>query len=72
MGALVAAGARLTRVEPLAATLEDLYFAVRTKKVVADDGGRQLRADAAGSTDRHRQVAALTGWPGAEAGEAPR
>jgi ABC-2 type transport system ATP-binding protein len=72
VGALVAAGARLTRVEPLAATLEDLYFAVRTKKAVADDGGRQLRADAAGSTDRHRQVAALTGWPGAEAGEAPR
>ena len=41
---------------------------------IADDGGRQLspaeRSDdglpPAAVTDRHRQVAALTGWPGAE------
>jgi ABC-2 type transport system ATP-binding protein len=72
--ALVANGLRLTRVEPLQPSLEDLYFAVRTKKEIADDGGRQLspaeRADdglaPAAMTDRHRQVAALTGWPGSE------
>ncbi|MCU1497202.1 MAG: daunorubicin resistance ATP-binding protein DrrA [Acidimicrobiales bacterium] len=68
---LVANGVRLTRAEPLAPTLEDLYFAVRTKKPIAADGGRQLTpaADADGDgpmTDRNRQVAALTGWPGAE------
>lgn len=75
--ALVAAGLRLTRVEPLVPTLEDLYFAVRTKKPIAEDGGRQLsptgevegpgagRLEAA-VTDRQRQVAALTGWPGTE------
>jgi hypothetical protein len=62
---LVSAGVRVTRVEPLSPTLEDLYFAVRTKKVIADDGGRQLSPDAAPVTDRHRQVSALTGWPGA-------
>ncbi len=65
--ALVANGVRLTRAEPLEPTLEDLYFAVRTKKPIADDGGRQLTpSDDAPVTDRHRQVAALTGWPGAE------
>jgi ABC-2 type transport system ATP-binding protein len=76
--ALVAGGIRLTRAEPLEPSLEDLYFAVRTKKDIADDGGRQLTptgevTDAAGVplapaaiTDRHRQVAALTGWPGTE------
>ena len=67
--ALVANGVRLTRAEPLEPTLEDLYFAVRTKKPIADDGGRQLTplgGDDAPITDRHRQVAALTGWPGAE------
>jgi ABC-2 type transport system ATP-binding protein len=68
--ALVANGVRLTRVEPLVPSLEDLYFAVRTKKDVADDGGRQLTPVApvaeAPLTDRHRQVAALTGWPGSE------
>jgi len=66
--ALVASGIRLTRAEPLEPTLEDLYFAVRTKKPIADDGGRQLTpaGDEAPVTDRHRQVAALTGWPGAE------
>lgn len=71
VAALVADGVRLTRVEPLAATLEDLYFAVRTKGDLADDGGRQLSpADRAPVTDRHHQVAALTGWPsGAPAAE---
>ncbi len=67
--ALVANGVRLTRAEPLQPTLEDLYFAVRTKKPIADDGGRQLTPsgdDGAPLTDRHRQVVALTGWPGAE------
>ena len=66
--ALVANGVRLTRVEPLHPTLEDLYFAVRTKRDVAPDGGRQLSAAQAEApvTDRHRQVAALTGWPGSE------
>jgi ABC-2 type transport system ATP-binding protein len=65
---LVARGVRLTRVEPLEPTLEDLYFAVRTKKPLADDGGRQLTptGDDPVVTDRHRQVAALTGWPGTE------
>jgi ABC-2 type transport system ATP-binding protein len=74
--ALVANGVRLSRIEPISPTLEDLYFAVRTKKPVAgeiaEDGGRRL-ADGAGAdatpehvTDRNRQVAALTGWPGSE------
>jgi len=62
--ALVANGVRLTRVEPIEPTLEDLYFAVRTKRPVAADGGRQLSpTDDAPVTDRHRQVAALTNWP---------
>ncbi len=71
--ALVANGVRLTRAEPLAPTLEDLYFAVRTKKAIAEDGGRQLGgppgpdrvppAATAPVTDRGHQVAALTGWP---------
>lgn len=43
--ALAANGVRLTRVEPHQPTLEDLYFAVRTKRDTADDGGRQLAAD---------------------------
>ena len=66
--ALAAAGVRVTRVEPHLPSLEDLYFAVRTKKPIADDGGRQLTptGDEAVVTDRHRQVAALTGWPGSE------
>ncbi len=68
--ALVANGVRLTRAEPIEPTLEDLYFAVRTKKPIAEDGGRQLTPvgidDDAPMTDRHRQVAALTGWPGGE------
>lgn len=73
--ALVANGIHLTRVEPIEPSLEDLYFAVRTKKELADDGGRQLtpaQAQAvrdepeAAVTDRHRQVAALTGWPSSE------
>ncbi len=68
--ALVANGVRLTRVEPIKPTLEDLYFAVRTKRDVADDGGRQLspsEREAKGPmTDRGHQVAALTGWPGSE------
>ena len=71
--ALVANGVRLTRVEPLVPSLEDLYFAVRTKKEVAPDGGRQLAPSGSDGpdsqapvTDRHRQVAALTGWPGSE------
>ena len=70
--ALAANGIRLTRAEPIEPTLEDLYFAVRTKKPIADDGGRQLApvgptgGDGVPLTDRHRQVAALTGWPGAE------
>ena len=67
IAALVAHGVRLTRAEPPQTTLEDLYFAVRTKRSIADDGGRQLTpSDDAPLTDRHRQVAALTGWPGAE------
>ena len=73
--ALVAHGVRLTRVEPISPTLEDLYFAVRTKKTapgdIAEDGGRQLAPAGGGDadapvTDRNRQVAALTGWPGSE------
>ncbi|MCB0971065.1 MAG: ABC transporter ATP-binding protein [Acidimicrobiales bacterium] len=73
--ALVSQGLRLTRVEPVRPSLEDLYFAVRTKKPMADDGGRQLTPQGPGDagkdlppavTDRHRQVAALTGWPGSE------
>jgi ABC-2 type transport system ATP-binding protein len=73
--ALVAQGLRLTRIEPVHPSLEDLYFAVRTKKDIAEDGGRQLTPTGPGDdatlspaamTDRHRQVAALTGWPGAE------
>jgi ABC-2 type transport system ATP-binding protein len=84
--ALVANGIRLTRIEPISPTLEDLYFAVRTKRVtgeIAEDGGRRLggddrdhpddpdaRSDGPGEpaavTDRNRQVAALTGWPGSE------
>ena len=80
--ALVANGLRLTRIEPISPTLEDLYFAVRTKRVageIAEDGGRRLadgdgadgdRSDGATDmtsvTDRTRQVAALTGWPGSE------
>ena len=68
IAALVAQGVRLIRAEPIEPSLEDLYFAVRTKKPIADDGGRQLTptAEDAPMTDRHRQVAALTGWPGAE------
>ncbi len=74
--ALVANGARLTRAEPIEPTLEDLYFAVRTKKTIADDGGRQLMAQGPGDsplppaavTDRHHQVATLTGWPGSDRG----
>jgi ABC-2 type transport system ATP-binding protein len=69
--ALVANGVRLVRAEPIEPTLEDLYFAVRTKKPVAPDGGRQLSpTDDAPLTDRHRQVAALTNWPGGDAVEA--
>ena len=75
--ALVANGIRMTRIEPISPTLEDLYFAVRTKRPaagdIAEDGGRQLRpggpdqaTDDAPMTDRNRQVAALTGWPGSE------
>jgi ABC-2 type transport system ATP-binding protein len=72
--ALVARGLRLTRVEPLVPSLEDLYFAVRTKRDLAEDGGRQLTPAnptdnglaPAAVTDRHRQVAALTGWPSSE------
>jgi ABC-2 type transport system ATP-binding protein len=76
--ALVANGIRLTRIEPVHPTLEDLYFAVRTKRPVAgeiaEDGGRRLGGDDTPGdgdetthvTDRNRQVAALTGWPGSE------
>ena len=79
--ALVANGIRLTRIEPVHPTLEDLYFAVRTKRPrsgeIAEDGGRRLGRDHAPDgdapgdetthvTDRNRQVAALTGWPGSE------
>lgn len=64
---LVTRGVRLTRVELIEPSLEDLYFAVRTKKSIADDGGRQLTPSGAEVvTDRHRQVAALTGWPSSE------
>ncbi|MCU1369474.1 MAG: hypothetical protein JWO77_668, partial [Ilumatobacteraceae bacterium] len=71
-------GVRLTRIEPISPTLEDLYFAVRTKRVageIAEDGGRRLAdgdrtgdddREPAAVTDRNRQVAALTGWPGSE------
>ncbi len=67
--ALVERGVRLVRVEPIEPSLEDLYFAVRTKKAIADDGGRQLtpnNSEGGPVTDRQRQVAALTGWPGSE------
>ncbi|NLD75464.1 MAG: ABC transporter ATP-binding protein [Acidimicrobiales bacterium] len=66
VNALVARGVRITRIEPIEPSLEDLYFAVRTKKDIADDGGRQLSptSNDDATTDRHRQVAALTGWPG--------
>lgn len=40
--ALAARGVRLTRVEPHEPSLEDLYFAVRGRRDLADDGGRQL------------------------------
>lgn len=40
--ALTSAGVRLTRIEPHQPTLEDLYFAVRGRRSLADDGGRQL------------------------------
>ena len=72
IAALVANAVRLTQVEPIQPSLEDLYFAVRTKRNIADDGGRQLSPSFASEsqdssdealTDRHRQVAALTGWP---------
>jgi len=42
VAALTASGVRLTRVEPHLPTLEDLYFAVRGRREIADDGGRQL------------------------------
>ena len=63
--ALVRSGVRLRRAEPIEPSLEDLYFAVRTKSSIAEDGGRRLMPTEAPMTDRHRQVAALTGWPGA-------
>lgn len=66
IAALVGAGVRLVLAEPLQPSLEDLYFAVRTKRTIADDGGRQLTPDAAVVTDRHHQVATLTGWPSEE------
>jgi ABC-2 type transport system ATP-binding protein len=43
---LSAAGVRLTRVEPHTPSLEDLYFAVRSRRDLADDGGRQLTPSA--------------------------
>jgi len=42
VAALTASGVRLTRVEPVKPTLEDLYFAVRTRGDMSEDGGRQL------------------------------
>jgi ABC-2 type transport system ATP-binding protein len=45
--ALIAHGVRVTRVEPLQPTLEDLYFAVRTRTEMSGDGGRQLVPTAA-------------------------
>ena len=47
VAALTASGVRLTRVEPLQPTLEDLYFAVRTRGDMSEDGGRQLVPTAA-------------------------
>ena len=47
VAALTASGVRLTRVEPLQPTLEDLYFAVRTRADMSEDGGRQLVPTAA-------------------------
>ena len=47
VAALTASGVRLTRVEPLKPTLEDLYFAVRTRGDMSVDGGRQLVPTAA-------------------------
>jgi ABC-2 type transport system ATP-binding protein len=55
--ALIARGVRLTRVEPHEPTLEDLYFAVRTRRDDAPDGGRQLSP-----TQRHLQAQLLTSW----------
>ena len=40
---LVDRGIRLTRVQPLDPSLEDLYFAVRSDRDVDGDGGRRLR-----------------------------
>ena len=42
VAALTASGVRLTRVEPVKPTLEDLSFAVRTRGDMSEDGGRQL------------------------------
>lgn len=47
IGALVAAGIRLTRVEPRIPSLEDLYFAIRRRHAgthdTSEDGGRRLQ-----------------------------
>ena len=50
VAALTTAGVRLTRVEPHQPTLEDLYFAVRGRRRLADDGGRQLVPSAPAAT----------------------
>ncbi len=49
VGSLIAAGIRLTRVEPRIPSLEDLYFAVRRRRsgdaAISEDGGRRLHAE---------------------------
>ena len=47
---LVERGVRLTRVQPIDPSLEDLYFAVRSDRDIDGDGGRRLRA----AEPRHR------------------
>jgi len=61
--ALITHGVRLTRVEPHEPSLEDLYFAVRTRRDDAPDGGRQLSP-----TQRHLQAELLTRWNPVSAG----
>ncbi len=63
IAALIANGVRLTRVEPHEPSLEDLYFAVRTRRDDAPDGGRQLSP-----TQRHLQAQLLTSWNPVAAG----
>jgi len=66
IAALTAAGVRLTRVEPHLPTLEDLYFAVRGRREIADDGGRQLTPVAAMAKPPEQPAPALHAVPATE------